>query len=244
MTVTVVGRTRPGRQASAVLGALMILSLSIGMLAGRILPEATKVYGQAGGNHGANTPCNPPDTTYTSALQVTHQTGPSYTGNPTVVEPDTGESFAITGYWYPAAGPPAQLMATGTADVDWNGSSWVLSNGAGFGGVLAAVSICQGDTCNAGGGAVHSWDFKLIVDVQGVYGGLYLDHVSYATTAVDDGYTVEDPTETQGDCYLGTAVQPTSQSFGASEYHADWGAAGKCPFNCTITGASMTITYD
>jgi hypothetical protein len=74
--------------------------------------------------------------------------------------------------------------------------------------------------------------------------GYNLDSVTYTTVDVDDGDTIEDPTQTQGYCYEGTAVQPTSQTFGATDYNADWGMAGRCPYNCTITGASTTITYD
>ena len=63
----------------------------------------------------------------TSAITVTHQTGPSYLGNPTVVEPDTGESWRIEAYYYPAD-RVGEVLVYAYADVDWNGSAWVLSN--------------------------------------------------------------------------------------------------------------------
>lgn len=196
------------------------------------------------GVHAANTACTYPDVTKTSALEVTHQTGPSYLGSPTVVEPDTGERWKIEAFWYPAAAPPAQVLETAFVDVDWNGSSWVLSNMT-LTTNIVGITICQGSTCDAGGGNVHSWNYKLIVNLNDPGAlGYNLDNVRYTTVNVDDGTTVEDPSRTYGDCYLGTAVQPTSQAFGATDYNADWGTAGRCPYNCTITGASTTITYD
>ena len=55
--------------------------------------------------------------------------------------------------------------------------------------------------------ALSTRGYKLIVIVlPALPPASNLDHVTYTTTSVDDGDTVEDPTETQGNCYLGTAV--------------------------------------
>jgi hypothetical protein len=242
MSVHLVRSPRLSRKMVFGMVPVLVVVLAAGLLVGALMDDVPLVY--AVGNHAPNTPCTYPDVTYTSALEVTHQTGPGYAGDPTVVEPDTGESWRITAYWYPAGWPPGQVTAQATADVDWNGSSWVLSNVTGTGGPIVAIGICQGDTCDAGGGAVHSWDYKLIVDVADIYLGNNLATVAYVTTAVDDGDTIEDPTQTQGYCYEGTSVQPTSQSFGTTDSNQDWGTAGRCPYNCDITGASVTLTYD
>jgi hypothetical protein len=245
MSVQLVGSPRPSRKMVLGMVPVLVVVLAAGLIVGEVMDDVPLVY--AAGNHAPNTPCTFPDVTYKSALEVSHHTAPSYVGNPTVVEPDTGESWRFDVYWYPAGTTPGQVLMQAWADVDWNGSSWVLSNVdlSMAAGLITAINICQGATCNAGGGAVHSWDYKLIVNVVDPEpGGSNLDHVTDVTTDVDDGDTIEDPTETQGYCYEGTAVQPTSQSFGDTDYNADWGMAGRCPYNCGIDGASVTITYD
>ena len=78
----------------------------------------------------------------------------------------------------------------------------------------------------------------------------YLDRVVYTTTSVDDGYTIEDPTETQGNCYTDASVSPTTQTFGATDYQYDWGSGPRCRTTatrlarrsrCTTTDAAPTL---
>jgi hypothetical protein len=164
-----------------------------------------------------------------------------------VVEPNTGENWKIDAYYYPGTNPPGQTLWTAYADVDWTGSTWVTTNVTlPIGGPFISVDVCQTATCDAGGGSVHSWEYKLTVDLAPAIAGPNpnLDHVTYTTIDVDDGYTVEDPTETYGDCYTDSAVQPTSQTFGATDYQYDWGYGLRCPYNCDTPGTTVTLYYD
>ena len=242
MSVRMVGETRLGRRAVVGLVLVLVVTLVGGYLGGGLARDVPQVL--ASGTHPANSACPGSDVTVTSSIEVTHQTGPGYLGSATVVEPDDSQDWTIDAYWYPAANPPGETKQTATATVTWNGSSWVLSNVT-LPADINAIGICQGDSCDAGGGSVHSWSYKLIVDLNDPIAGANpnLDHVTYTTSSVDDGYTVEDPTRTQGDCYLGTAVQPTSQSFAATDYQADWGT-GRCGYSCDSGGTSVTLTYD
>jgi hypothetical protein len=241
MSVRIVGSTKPGKAAQLGTGALVLFALVTGFLAGLPRGDVSPVYA---GTHGRNYDCGVNNSTKTSALYVNHYTGPGYTGGPTVVQPDTGERWSITAHWYPTSGS-ADYYETAYVTVNWNGSAWATSNVQTASNILG-ISICQGDTCDAGGGNVHGWDYTIIVDIRDpetATGSAYnLDNVYYVTTSVDGGYTVEDPTGTQPPCYLGTAVSPTSQSFNATDYNAYWGS-GRCPFSCTVSGASVTLYY-
>jgi len=185
--------------------------------------------------------------TETSALTVSHHTSPSYAGTSTVVEPDDGESWSITAYWntmWPPL-PCTQLTETAYAPVSWDGSSWVTSNVT-LTNNIVDISVCQGSTCDAGGGSTHAWEYKLIVELNdpirvGLGPWHNLRSVVYTTTSIDDGYTIEDPTETQGDCYTDASVSPTSQTFGATDALAYW---SRCNHNCSVSGVSTTILYD
>lgn len=68
--------------------------------------------------------------------------------------------------------------------------------------------------------------------------------MTYTTTSIDDGDTIEDPTETQGNCYTDASVSPTSQTFGATDYQWDWGSGPRCPYNCFTPGTTVTLLYD
>jgi hypothetical protein len=250
MTVKIVGRTRPSRPALLVVAAMMVAALTFGVLAG--LPAGDVPPAYAAVCKDAEARCDfPDDVTFTSALEVGHHTAPSYLGTSTVVQPDDGERWSIKAIWN-TDDPPTPCLEhseTAYATVSWNGSTWVLSD-VSLTANIVDIDICEGDTCDAGGGAEHAWSYKLIVDVNdwvqpdppnGPFH--FLRRVDYTTTAVDDGDLVLDPTRTQGDCYLGSSVSPTTQSVSAYDAPLEW-YWGRCGYNCTIAGASVTIYYE
>lgn len=144
-----------------------LIALAAGFLAG--VPSGGVPLAYASGTHPANTACpGGNDPTVTSAMTVSHHTAPSYLGTSTVVEPNTGESWRIDAYYYPGALPAGQTLVQAWVDVDWNGSSWVASNITLPGsGEIVSVDVCQTDTCDAGDNSVHSWEYKLTVDLLG-----------------------------------------------------------------------------
>jgi hypothetical protein len=66
--------------------------------------------------------------------------------------------------------------------------------------------------------------------------------VTYATTSVDNGRLVMDPTQSQGNCYLGSVVTPTTQTFTAIDELPYWDS-NRCPYNCNTGGTSVTLYY-
>ena len=215
-----------------------LIALAAGFLAGVPGRQVPPVYA-IDCSHGVNYAC--PGGTTTSALTVSHHTAPSYLGTSTVVEPDNGETWAIRARWCPLAAGP-EVVSTSYVTVSWDGSSWSTSNvtlGAG----VVAIGVCDGETCDAGGGDEHSWSYKLIVNLVDPNGTDNLTSVGYQTTSVDNGYLVLDPTETQGDCYLGASVSPTSQTFSASDATPYW-SSNRCTYGCGTPGASITLLYD
>ena len=224
-----------------------LAALVAGFLAGGLSDGVPPAY--AAVCKGPETRCDiPDDLTFTSALEVSHHTSPSYLGTSTFVQPDDGERWAITAKWNTEAPTPCfEYSETAYATVSWNGSSWALSSVSTTANIVD-IDICEGDTCDAGGGSEHAWSYKLIVDVNdrvvvAACTGYHLRRVDYVTTTVDDGDLVLDPTQTYGDCYLGASVSPTSQSVSAYDAPFAW-YWERCGFNCTITGASVTIYYD
>ena len=241
MPFRVVGETRLGKRVVFGLVGVLVVALMAGFLAGGMAGEVSPVHAAA--CKAANAGCSGGDTTMTSAMYVCHDTSPIYAGTSTVVEPDSGESWNITAYWN-AAGIGwgcNENNETATVDVSWDGSSWSLSN-VNTTSHIRNISICSGNTCD-GGDTTHAWDYKLIVDITDPNAiGYNLRTVQYTTTSVDDGYTIEDPTETYGDCYTDTSVSPTSQSNTANDTPPGgyWGA-GRCGFSCSVTGGSITL---
>jgi len=200
---------------------------------------------------GLNPDCPQGDTTRTAALTVSHYkitgSGPSEVREP--VEPDTGETWQIDAKYRKETLAEACDCAIGTytayVDVDWNGSSWTATCTSGCSsslGPIRSVSVCTDDSCSAS--ATHSWQYELIVNLDNNLAGLpcagtdyaaALNQVVFTTTAVDDGYLV-----TVGNCTLGSAVSPTSQSWSANDT-----GAFECPFTCAAAGGpAVTIRYE
>ena len=117
---------RPGHGPDPGPGTVLLLGLVVGFLADVRQGDVPSVG--AAVCKASNGACTGGDLTKTSALGVTHLTTNGENAIP--VEPDTGESWAIKAYWNTAGSGVGCLEYTETAtvDVDWNGSSWVLSN--------------------------------------------------------------------------------------------------------------------
>jgi hypothetical protein len=193
------------------------------------------------------------DNTLTSVLDVSHGSPSDVDTDP--VEPDTGETWRITAYWkttdnlaIPAACRCNSSSAYVDVDVDWSGSSWSAScTGCNaLAGPIFDVDVCADDNKNCSSGEDdHSYGYRMIADiarantqyycvVDETYYTRYLDSVTYTTTAVDDGYVLD--TE---ECDLGSSVSPKSQTNSATD-----SGGFECAYNCTITGASVSIEYE
>jgi hypothetical protein len=160
-----------------------------------------------------------------------------------VVEPDDGETFTLLGTWASDNVGLVCVCSTTTASVSaavsWTGSAWsVICTGCdATNGPFYALAICTIDSCTSG--ATHSWTYRLTADIDDAVticatDVAYLYSVSYTTTAVDDGDDVF-----LGNCTEVAAVSPTSQTWQATDF-----GTFECSFNCSVTGASMTITYN
>lgn len=152
------------------------------------------------------------------------------------VQPNTGESLSIAAYWNtPPPGPCDEVSETATADVDWNGSAFVLSN-VNLPAHIAALYLCSGaDSCSEE--YTHSHNYKIIAEVTDPVssGGktYHLRQVVFATTAVDNGYLLDYST-----CTTGTSVSPTSQTF--SQTDAGTFECAGWP-DCTASGPTLQL---
>lgn len=152
------------------------------------------------------------------------------------VEPDVGETWAITATWNEAPPEPcSEYQEVAYVTVSWNGSTWVTSNFQGTASITA-VGVCgNGDECGSQT-TPHSWGYRLYVkvwDPDQTY-AYNLRRVEFTTNSVDDGHVVS-----VGNCTLGLAVSPTSQVFTAYD-DGGW----PCGFDCTASDAAVDITYE
>lgn len=227
---------------------LLVLALVVGVVAGQHITTSPIQLPSAVAACGTPITCTN-DGTATGSLTVDHihQDGQVVTE----VEPNDGETWDITATWstdsFENPGTCAcfdQVSAAVSADVQWSDSSgWsVTCTGCAGAGPIVAVSVCDGDGCGSGPSVDNSWEYELIVDVihtnQVLCGGMhrntYLTSVNFDTTTVDDGNLVD-----TSDCSEGSAVESTSQAFSATDT-----ATFECGFDCSATGASVTITYE
>jgi hypothetical protein len=176
--------------------------------------------------------------TRTSALTVEHKDT-----NTDPVEPDDGETWNITAYWNTLLPLPCyEHTETASVEVSWNGTAWVLSNKS------TTVNILQIDVCDANmecsqdEETVQAWGYKLIVDMNAVYndrnGAHHLRQVTYTTTSIDDGYEL-DPEQ----CTLGSSLSPDSQTVSKTDTGPFTWISGRCPYGCSVSGATVTIPY-
>lgn len=171
------------------------------------------------------------DNTKTGVLDVRH-----FKNNGTTeIEPTTGESWEITAHWNPAPGglSCAGSHETASVDVDWNGTSWALSN------MSLTTNIVGISVCDISGGCATTTGaraYRLLVDVNDPLPNNYnLQEVSFATTAVNNGVEFD----MMIPCAVtANTVTPTTQTFAASD-----NSSFECGFNCNATGAVVTIVY-
>ncbi|MBK6768331.1 MAG: hypothetical protein IPG72_04760 [Ardenticatenales bacterium] len=172
------------------------------------------------------------------------------------VEPDTGESWTITGYWDSRLLEtlPCRCQTTTssqvTVDVDWSDStdSWSAScTGCNSStGPIYGVTVCATYGCGSGMSIDNSWGYELVVDlakINGVFGSIscqpqvngYLSRVEYETTSVDDGNQIDALL-----CSEGTSVSPVSQTFGTTD-----SGAFECTYSCAgASGPQVDIIYN
>jgi hypothetical protein len=212
--------------------AVFLVGLCLGYLSGAPSGDVHPAYAAL---CKAPNPSCPPATPYrTAAVDVHHL----YEAFSQPVEPEVGETWAITAYLNTASPAPCdEIIDVAYVDVSWNGSTWVTSN---FqpGTYITAVGVCgNGDECGSQT-TPHSWGYRIYVkvwDPVNIGGEDYnLRRVKFTTNAVDDGYVVNTST-----CTLGLAVSPTSQVFTAYD-DGGW----PCGFDCTASDATVDITSE
>lgn len=146
------------------------------------------------------------------------------------VEPQTGEHVAVTVTF---TGPPlAPVQYVASVDVDWNGSSWVLSN-ASVTGWISGFAICDGEQC---GSQIdpHGYGYKL--QVQTVPVSPYNPYrADFLVSSVDDGYTL---TGTPCDCDT-SGSNPAPYVSGVTDR-----GFFEASLSCSNTGASLAIPYE
>ena len=148
------------------------------------------------------------------------------------VEPDTGEHWTVTARW--RFGDDNNYYEYGSLDVDWNGSSWVISNASTTSNIID-YNICDGPECGSQLDP-HGYGYRLQADANYYYGYFYtLYSVTFTVSSVDDGYTL-----TGTPCDYDTAVSnPEPYVYGAIDY-------GPFELNksCNNTGTSLVIPYE
>jgi hypothetical protein len=215
----------------------LVLVLTVGLVAGFLADfsasEVPAVFAWA--CQPANGACVPSSATKTSALTVEHKKT-----NTDPVEPDDGETWNIVAYWNTNTGPCAQYTETASVEVSWDGSDWVLSN-KNLTTNIVSISVCDASMeCSHDVDGDHAWGYKLIVAINDpLAAGFNLRQVVYTTTSVDDGYELDTDT-----CELGSSVSPTTQSFSQTDTGVFTLVGGRCPYGCSVTGASVTIIYE
>jgi len=223
--------------------------------------EVAPVAATAGCGVAWNVDCGL-DYTVTSALDVSHVVDEG--GYLTPVEPGSTETLTVTAYYqtpddpdFPPGPPPPpgipavcrcnQLSTTVTAQLTWTGSQWTVScTGCNsVSGPIYQLSICGDDdqTCTAGETG-HSSGYRLLVDAARQWSRYtcpangnpydYLDRVTYSTSSIPNGSEID-----MDNCTLGSSVIWTGSEDGATDY-----GSFECSFDCTATGASLTLLYE
>jgi len=217
---------KAARLLTLCLGFMILASFGSGLLE---QPPTTGVpVAHAYACRSPNPSC-PPGVTYrTAAVDVSHL----YEAYTQPVEPDDGETFAITAYWNTTDVPCSEWVEVAYATVSRSGSGWAVSNVTATANITD-IDVCSGDACGSGQDN-HAWSFRLIAQVNDpVAGNFNLRQVEFTTTSVDDGHAISTTT-----CSVGTAVSPTSQTFTAIDTGM-W----ECGYSCDYSGPSLEITY-
>jgi len=146
------------------------------------------------------------------------------------VEPDTGEHWTVTARWTYGA---LSYYEYGSLDVDWNGSSWVISN-AGTTSNIFGYNICDGAECGSQLDP-HGYGYRLQAGVNTAVPPYGIYSVTFTVSSVDDGYTL-----TGTPCDYDTAVSnPEPYVYGAIDY-----APFEINMSCSNTGTSLSIPYE
>jgi hypothetical protein len=209
------------------LGLVILANFGSGLL--EQPPTAGLPVAHAYACRAANPSCPPSITWRTASVDGSHL----YEAYTQPVEPEDGETFAITAYWNTANVPCAEIVEVAYATVSRSGGGWAVSNVTPTANITNIV-VCSGDACGSQEDN-HAWSYRLIAQVNDpVPASFNLRQVVFTTTSVDDGYAISPTT-----CSVGTAVSPTSQSFTATD-SGMW----ECGYSCDYSGTSLEITYE
>jgi hypothetical protein len=171
------------------------------------------------------------DTTKTAVLDVSHLDGA------VAVEPTSTTSWDIVATWSPVYVTGLDCndhTETASVDVSWSGSAWTLSNKSTTTNIVD-IQVCALSTCDTVDD--HSSQYRLYVDVTDpvIVGRVrHLQQVAFSTTSESDGKQLNTST-----CTLGlSTLSPDSASYSAVD-----SGSFECSYDCTQTGAAVTITY-
>ena len=202
---------------------------AIGVLAAVVLVVAFAVRPSRGAPIALQLPMDP-----WAVVEVSHRVweNQNYTDP---VEPDTGAHWEVYARWWASWALPTWHTETGSLDVDWNGSTWVMSN------AVTTSNITQYDTCDVGACGSptldHGYAFKLMAFVNNPenVGGRGLVDVRFTASPVDDGWRL-----TGSPCQQGSAVSPI--------YPYYFAVVDDGPFessrSCDNTGPSLTLAFE
>jgi len=213
----------------------LVLTLTLGLVAGfladvpasRVPPVLAAACQPFNGYCSGGT-----DLTKTATMNVEHST---VGGAAVPVEPDSGETWTIIAFWNtaPGGGPCLEYSEQASVDVDWNGSSWVVSNKSTTTNILD-MKVCTTDVGCESGGTLHDSGYQLAVNITDPVGAYNLRLVSFASSSIDDGYELN-----LGTCTLGDSVTPTSASFVASD-----SGPFECSYECQTGAPTAYILYE
>ncbi len=231
MSFVVVRKSKPSWKALLGLLGVVLIALVAGFLVGMPSGEVPPVWAAlCQASHGCGYG-------YLHAVMTVTHVDTSHVPQP--VRSDTGESLKITAYWNTdPPGPCTEYSEYATADVDYSGGSFVLSN-VNLPTYITDLYLCSGpDSCSEE--YATSYNYKIIAKVTDPVWVSSIRHnlrqVVFETTSVDDGLIVDYDT-----CTTGSSVSPTSQTFSQTD-----NGAFECSSwpDCTATGPTLQLTYE
>lgn len=168
------------------------------------------------------------DPTRTSSLTVYHVMAG---GSPDPVAPDTTEEWTVAARYSPEPGNPCNDLVFNAYIAVWNdGSGYSYSCTGCDTAPFQAITLCDPTICAEGTGN----EYTIALDMESVLGSTGVHHltaVTYSSTSIDDGVTID------SNCDSIRSVTPTRQTWSNTD------TTFPCSYDCT-SDTSITITYE
>lgn len=192
--------------------------------------------------------CPPPpyDSTRTSSVTVTHVTSASSVP----VEPNTTDTWEVgatyaSGFNYGGWCSCVSQVYTAIVSVSRTAGGWSAVCESGCSpttGPILSVSVCSGSSCGSQVSG-HGWQYQLLVDVLGLWTagpqlcGATIHSVTYSVLDIDPGNVVD-----VDECSEDETVYFADNVDGVVD--TDMNSAARCPYSCSVDGASIALQYD